>query len=149
MDINFFWVKISSNEYSEWLNTSCNIFFQSDVKNIPKPLTNCEVLFDKNVLPNKKLVHDIGNVSKLIHKEKKNFFYDDSNISIHTFFTEVNKKIQSYRLISLEYDQNNKNIINSKNKLKFNIINEIQKEFITFQLEDILNPKKLKQYIQK
>ena len=41
------------------------------------------------------------------------------------------------------YDQNNKNIINSKNKLKFNIINDIQKDIITLQLEDILNPKKI------
>ena len=27
--------------------------------------------------------------------------------------------------------------------MKFNIINDIQKEFITLQLEDILNPKKI------
>ena len=70
----FFRLKISSNEYSEWWNTSYNIFFQSDVKSILKPLTYCEELFDKDVLPNKKLVHDIGDVSKLIHKEKNNFF---------------------------------------------------------------------------
>ena len=46
-------------------------------------------------------------------------------------------------MISLEYGQNNKNIVNSENKLKFNIINDIQKEFITLQLQDILNPKKI------
>ena len=74
--------------------------------------------------------------------------YDDSNIITHTFFTEVNKKIQSYGLISLEDDLNYKNIINSKNKLKLNIINDIQKEFIMLPLEDILNPKKLKQSIK-
>ena len=60
----------------------------------------------------------------------------------HTFFTEVNKKIQSYGLISLEYDKTTANLINSKNRLKFNILNNYQKEFITLQLEDILNPKK-------
>ena len=90
LDINFFRLKISSNEFSEWLNTSDNIFFLYDVKNTPKSLTYCEALFDKNVLPIKKFVHDIGDISKLIHKEKKLI----------------------KRLISLGYDQNNKNIIN-------------------------------------
>ena len=37
------------------------------------------------------------------------------------FFTEGNKKIQSYRLISLEYDKTTANLINSKTRLKFNI----------------------------
>ena len=89
LDINFFRLKISSNEFSEWLNTSYNIFFQSDVKNIPKLLTNCEALFDKNILRIKKLVHDIGDVSKLIHKD----IYDDSNIITHKFVREVNNKL--------------------------------------------------------
>ena len=76
---------------------------------------------------------------------KNLFLYDESSIITRTFFTEVNKKIQSYGLISLEYDKTTENLINSKNRLKFNILNNIQKEFITLQLEDILNPKKLKQ----
>ena len=80
---------------------------------------------------------------------KNLFLYDESSIITRTFFTEVNKKIQSYGLISLEYDKTTENLINSKNRLKFNILNNIQKEFITLQLEDILNPKKLKQQIQK
>ena len=76
---------------------------------------------------------------------KNLFLYDESIIITRTFFTEVNKKIQSYGLISLEYDKTTENLINSKNRLKFNILNNIQKEFITLQLEDILNPEKLKQ----
>ena len=99
-------------------------------------------MFDKNVLLIKKLVCDIEDLSKLIHKEQNKFFLcDDSNIITHTFFTEVNKKLQSYGLISLEYDQIN-NILNSKNKLKFNMLNKVQKEFITLQLEDILTLKR-------
>ena len=99
-------------------------------------------MFDKNVLLIKKLVCDIEDLSKLIHKEQNKFFlYDDSNIITHTFFTEVNKKLQSCGLISLEYDQIN-NILNSKNKLKFNMLNKVQKEFITLQLEDILTLKR-------
>ena len=66
-----------------------------------------------------------------IKNEKKNFLYDDSSIITHTFFTDVNEKIQSYRLISLEYDKTTANLINSKNRLKFNILNNIQREFIT------------------
>ena len=49
--------------------------FQSEVKNFPKPLNYCEALFDKNVLRIKKLIHDIGDLSKLIHKKQNIFFY--------------------------------------------------------------------------
>ena len=64
-------------------------------------------------------------------------------VSLHTHFSQkLIKKIQSYGLISLEYDKTTANLINSKNRLKFNILNNYQKEFITLQLEDILNPKK-------
>ena len=62
--MNFFRLKISLNDYSDLLNTSYNIFFQSDVKSIPKPLIIWEALFDKNVLPFKKLVNDIGDLDK-------------------------------------------------------------------------------------
>ena len=62
--MNFFRLKISLNDYSDLLNTSDNIFFQSDVKSIPKPLIICEALFDKNVLPFKKLVNDIGDLDQ-------------------------------------------------------------------------------------
>ena len=61
-------------------------------------MTECEKLFDKNVLPIKKLVKDIGDLDSLVIKETKNFFlYDDSNLITNTFFTEVNK---NYNLIS-------------------------------------------------
>ena len=69
--------------------------------------------------------------------------YDDSNIISNTFFTELNKNIQSYGRISLQYDHNNEEVINWKNKLCFKIDNNIKKEFITLQLEDILTPKKI------
>ena len=50
-------------------------------------------------------------------------------VSLHTFCTEVNKKIQSDGLISLEYDETTANLINSKNRLKFTILNNIPGEF--------------------
>ena len=36
-----------------------------------------------------------------------------------------------------------KQLVNSKNRLKFNILRNIEKEFLTLQLEDILTPKKV------
>ena len=66
-----------------------------------------------------------------------------NSIITHTFLIEVNNKIQSYGLDSIEYDKTTANLINSTNRLKFNILNNIQKEFTSLQLEDILNPKKI------
>ena len=101
-------------------------------------------MFDKDVLEIKQLVKDIGDLNTLIHREQKNFvLYDDSNIISDTFFTELNKNIQSYGRISLQYDYNNEKVINWKNKLRFKINHNIKKEFITLQLEDILTPKKI------
>ena len=101
-------------------------------------------MFDKNVLPVKKLVKDIGDLNDLTFKEAKNFFlYDDSNFISNTFFTELNKKIQCYGFISLLYNNSDKKLVNSKSRLKFNILKNIEKEFLTTQLEDILAPKKI------
>ena len=61
-------------KYNEWLETDKRIFMKPYIKTIPKPLTFCEELFDKNVLEIKKLVKDIGDLTPLIHKEQKNFF---------------------------------------------------------------------------
>ena len=69
--------------------------------------------------------------------------HDNSNIISDTFFTELNKNIPSYGLISLHYDYNNEKLINWKNKLRFKINKNIKKEFITLQLEDILAQKKI------
>ena len=94
-------------------------------------------MFDKDVLEIKQIVKDIGDLNTLIHKEQKNFVsYDDSNVISNTFFTEINKNIRSYGIISLLYDYNNEKVINWKNKLCFKINHNIKKEFITLQLED-------------
>ena len=121
------------------------------IRKIPKPLTDCEKLFDKDVLEIKQLVKDIGDLNNLIHKEQKKFIlYDESDFIKEIFFTELNKNIRSYRIISLHYDYNKKTLINWKNKLGFNINKKIKKEFITLQLEETLAPKKKsKQKIKK
>ena len=101
-------------------------------------------MFDKNVLSIKKLVKGIGDLNNLTIKETKNYFlYDDSNFISNTFFTELNKKIQCYGFISLLYNNSDKKLVNSKNRLKFNFLKNIEKEFLTIQLDDILAPKKI------
>ena len=69
--------------------------------------------------------------------------YDDSNIITNTFFTELDKRIQCYGFISSEYNHDNENLMNSKNRLSFKIKHNIKKEFLMLQLEDILTPKKI------
>ena len=70
--MNFF---IQNNEYSKWFNNDCNVFYSTSLVDIPEPLTKCEELFDKNILPIKKLVKDIGDLNYLTIKETKTFFY--------------------------------------------------------------------------
>ena len=87
-------------------------------------------MFDKDVLTVKQLVKDIGDLNTLIHKkQKKIILYDQINIISNTFFTELNKNIQSYGMISLQYNYNKENLISWKNKLSFKINHNIEKEF--------------------
>ena len=63
--------------YREWLNTDNTdnkIFENSYLNKIPKPLKYCEELFDATVLVIKKLVIDIGNLTPIVHKERKKKF---------------------------------------------------------------------------
>ena len=145
--MNFF---ISNNQYSKWFKNTYEVLYKTSIVDIPGSMTHCEKLFDKNGLPIKKLVKDIGNLHFIDEKVRKSYFlYDDSNLITNIFFTELNKKNQSYGMISLEYSKDNKSLINSKNRSKFNFFNNIRKECLTLQLEDILTLKKLKQLIQK
>ena len=144
---NFF---ISNNSYTKWFKNDYNVFYSTSLIYVPETLTHCEKLFDKNVLLIKKLVKDISDLNNLTIKEIKNIFLsDDNNLISNIFFTELNKKIQYYGFISSLYNNSDKQLVNSKNRLKFNILRNIEKEFLTLQLEDILTPKKLKRLTQK
>ena len=150
VEMNIFYFFISNNKYKDWLNLLYGTIFHSILKDIPESISECEKSFDENVLPIKKLVKDIGDLNNLIIKETKNFFlYDNSNFISNTVFTELNKKIKAYGYILLLYNNSDERLVTSKNRLKFNILVDIEKEFLTVQLEDILTPKKLKQLIQK
>ena len=83
-------------------------------------------------------------LKKIVGKGQKIFFlYDDSNIIDHTFFTKLNKRVQSYGFISLEFNKNDKELITPKNLLKFNIEHNTKQGKITLQLQNILNPNKI------
>ena len=66
---------ISNPTNKKWFKTGYTIFDEPSTVDIPKPISQCEKLFDKNVLPIKKLVKDIGNLDNLTIKETNNFFY--------------------------------------------------------------------------
>ena len=42
---------IQNDEYSKWFKNNYNVFYSTSLVDIPEPLTKCEELFDKNVLP--------------------------------------------------------------------------------------------------
>ena len=134
---------VEMNEDKDWLTSPYGIIFHPVLKDIPHPISACEKLFDKNVLPFKKLVKDIGDLNNLTIKETKNIFlYDDSNLISKTFFTKRIKKIKCYVYILLLYNNSYKHLVNSKNRLKFNVLINDQREYLTLQLKDILTAKK-------
>ena len=60
----------------KWFNANtCAVFYRTSIVDIPEPMSKCEELFDKNVLPIKKLVKGIGNLDDLIIKERKKKIY--------------------------------------------------------------------------
>ena len=75
VEMNIFNFFISSNEYKYWLTMPYGIIFHPVLKDIPHPISACGKLFDKNVLPIKKLVKDIGDLNNLTIKETKKIFY--------------------------------------------------------------------------
>ena len=88
--MNFF---ISNNQYSKWFKNTYEVLYKTSIVDIPESMTHCEKLFDKYVLPIKKLVKDIGDLHFIDEKVRKNYFlYDDSNLITNAFFTDLNKK---------------------------------------------------------
>ena len=82
-----------TKKYRECLNRDNKIFEKSYISKIPKPLKYCEELFNANVLVIKKLVKDIGDLTPIVHKERKKIFYVMIVVSLHThFFQKLIKK---------------------------------------------------------
>ena len=103
-----------------------------------------ENLFDKDVLEIKNLVKKIGTIEEKIQSEQKNLIsYDNSNVIKETFFTELNKKFSSDGMISINYNDNKKTLVNWQNKLEFSIRKNIKRENLIFQLEEAIEPQTL------
>ena len=80
----------SNKKYLEWFSVNYSVLYKTSLVDIPKPLIDCEKLFDKNVIVIKKLVKDIGDLKDLISTILKDFYlYDDSNFIQGTFFYRI------------------------------------------------------------
>ena len=64
-----------TKKFEDWLGTDNKIYEKSHVTKIPKPWKYCEELFDANVLVIKKVVKDIGDLTPIVHKERKKKFF--------------------------------------------------------------------------
>ena len=116
--------EISNKKYKDGLNTDWGIFFNPSIIDIPETLIKCEKLFDKNVLEIKKLVTDIGDLNA-------------------TYVQRFNKHLQIYGFILLPCKGISYELINSKNRLKFNISHNIYKEFVTFEIAYLENSRRV------
>ena len=69
--------------------------------------------------------------------------YDESSYINHTFYTELNKKLKIYGLISTpEIGIKTTNLIRPENSLKFRIMYNKYMDLIVFQLEGIKKQEK-------
>ena len=85
-----------NQNYNSWLWSNKSTYSVSIKKILPRTLKDAENLFDKNIIPIKNLVREIGNIKKIIHKEHKNFLlFDDSNLLTHTFLQKLIKKFNT------------------------------------------------------
>ena len=93
----------------------------------------------------KKKEKKIEDLSKIFFKQKKPFFlYNESNYINHTFYTELNKKLQIYGLISTSTidDIKTTNSIRPESSLKFRVVHNKYMGHVVLQLEYIRKPGK-------
>ena len=76
--------------------------------------------------------------------QKNIFLYDGSNYINQTFYTELNKKLQIYRIISTSAIgiESTTKLVRPKNSLKFNVVNDEYMDHTVIQLEDVRKPGK-------
>ena len=85
-----------NQNYNSWLWSNKSTYSVSIKKILPRTLKDAENLFDKNIIPIKNLVREIGDIKKIIHQEHKNFLlFDDSNLLTHTFLQKLIKKFNT------------------------------------------------------
>ena len=97
-----------------------------------------KLLLEKSIIEIKNFVDKIGELAKRTLQQKNFFSYEESNYINHTLFTELNKKAQIYGLISTDgIELKSSELITSKTRLKYNVLEKKFKEKIVLQLEDI------------
>ena len=108
-------------------------------------LNEAKKLLDKNVIPIKNLAEKMGDLSKLMLEQKNYFLYDDSNIINHTFYTELNRKVQTCGLIStVPLGIRPTHTIIPRKSLKFKVQNVEYKENIVIHLERMTKAESIK-----
>ena len=131
-------------KYREYLNSDRNIFKKPYFKKIPTTLAAAELLFDKDVLEIKELVRKTQNLITEVNYPDANrnlVLYDNENIVLPTFFTEVKKNIAAYGIFSTRHKQKGNILIDSQNRIEFQFDSNTKKQSLTLQLEDLLEPK--------
>ena len=142
---HYLWPKFTSRvfqaftpKYKKLLNSTYDIFNNEVSFKLTREEVNDLKNLDVNVNVVEDLVNKIGDLSKITLEQRNFFLYDESNYINHTFFTELNKKIQMYSLIltggiwlcSAE-------LLTPESSLKFNVLQKKYKEKLVLQLEDI------------
>ena len=95
-----------------------NVFNEDWERKITKrERSGLEDLLNKNAKEIKELINRIGDLSKLTLEQKSFFLYNESNYINHIFYTELNKKIQVYGLISTHGI-----VVTPQISLKFNVL---------------------------
>ena len=71
--------------------------------------------------------------------------YDESSYINQTFYTELNKNLQIYRIISISAIgiESTTKLVRLENSLKFKVVNHKYMEHIGLQLQDIRKPGKI------
>ena len=131
-------------KYRQYLNSDRNIFKKPFFKNIPTTLADAELLFDKDVLEIKELVKK---TQKFIIEDnyadanRNLVLYDNENIVLPTFFTELKKNLSAYGIFSTRHKQKGNILIDSRNRIEFQFDKNIEKQTLSLQLEDLIEPK--------
>ena len=108
-------------------------------------LAEAKRLFDKNVTLIKDLVEKIGNLLRLTLDQRNYFLYDISNIINCTFYTELNRKVQTYCMtVAAPGGIKSTHMVTLKKRLKFNVQKEEYRESVIVQLERITSQKPYK-----
>ena len=96
-----------------------------------KKLEEIKILLDENVIEIKNLVDKIGDLDKITLQQKIFFLCNESFYINHILFTELNKKVQTYGLISTGgIGLKSRGLITPKTSLKFNVLEKKYKEKI-------------------